>query len=711
MRRLALLLPVLALSASRQDAFKLENLLPEGTLLFAETPSAAGFRTAFKKTPLYRFFQDEEIVGFGGGAVEAVLRDYEGFAAAFEKELGIPWNKAWELPTGQVAFAMPALVRGDPMQPDLVVSIHAAGKGATLRKAVALARKTWEKQSGKKAVVWRAGADEVVSGEIVSGVPWHLAVLGDTLVAATWEGTMKAIARAHREGQPRPLGRSAKFLQARKKAEAKELFLFADLAGFVAEAKENLGEDERKAVAALGLDGFTYAAGGLAVGEDSVKERFFLATSGERKGLAKFLSLKGAAPGFEAAPQGALQFLSLSIDLPDLYDTALDMVKGADPFQHQQLLDDIDRFEREAGISIRNDLLPAFGPRISSYSALPREGLIPDGVTTLQIKDAARFDKCLKAGVRNLGAELAVIDFRGKKINYLKFSQPAGFDPGRLLLSTLYFIRDGDTVHLSGVGSLAGGFGGANALKRHVLRADKPRLSASPAVRRWLGGKTGGASLVAYLDLERVFTLVYNTIAPFLPFVSGALKMVGVEADLMRLPLGETVGKYLGQTVHRVRVEPDGLRIDGVSASGTTLMTVTYAGAAGVVLLPAIARATEQAKTSACMAMCSQVYFAVFRYQSEKQKLPAKTGAAFLKELVDLGYLDEVPVCPHSGKATYRGPARDPNSMQATDVIFCDGPESHPDGSINVLRKSGSTERLTPDHPGYRKALETTKGN
>ena len=178
----------------------------------------------------------------------------------------------------------------------------------------------------------------------------------------------------------------------------------------------------------MGLSGFSFAAGGLEIREGSVAEMFFLATTGERKGLAKFLSLKGAAPGFENAPEDALQFASLSIDAVDLYDTALGMVKSADPFQHQRLLDDIGQFERDAGFSIKNDLLPSLGPNVSYYTALPREGLTPDAVTTFELKDPARFERCVQAFRRNLGARLAAIDFKGKRIEYFKFTEPADFD-------------------------------------------------------------------------------------------------------------------------------------------------------------------------------------------------------------------------------------------------------------------------------------------
>jgi hypothetical protein len=711
MRRLALILPLLALGAARAE-FRLQDLLPEGTLLFAETPSANAFREAFKKTRLYAFFQDEEIRHFGGSAFEALVKNVEGFTKDFEKELGLPWDKAWELPTGQAAFAVPSVAQDDDRQPDLVLALDCAGRRETLLKAVAFARKAYEERSKKKAEVWKAGDDEVVSGELGGDVRFHLSVLGDALVAATWKGTMEDLAAAFRKPRAKPLSRAAAFQRAREKVGGKELFFYADVAGFVKGVKERLGEDERKAVRALGLEGFTTASGALTVGDRFVTERFFLGVTGEKKGLARFLSLKGAATGFEAAPDNALQFLSFSVDVPELYDTVIDILKGTDEVEAQRALDAIAEFEKQVGLSLKDDLFAAFGPRVWAYSALPAEGLVPDAVTCFEIKDAARFDKCLASALKNIPADLGEVLFRGKKIQYFKFKQPGGFgEPARLFLSTVYFLRDGDKLYTSGGASIPMGFGGANALKRHVLRQEKPRLAAAPAVRDWLGGKTGGASLVFYLDLERIFTVAYNTLAPFLTLFKETLGAGPGAVDLMRIPLGETIGKYLAQTVHLVSVEPEGLRVEGVSASGTSLMTAVYAGAAAVVLFPAIERATAEAKTSGCKAQCSSVFFAMVSHHGEKQKYPDRTGRAFLKQLKDLGYLDEEPACPHSGKASYRGPAKDVNQMGDADVVFCDEPGSHPDGTINVLRKNGATETLKPGTDEFTKALETTRGD
>src|SRR5687767_535464 len=111
MGRLALLLPFLALGAVPQTAFLAQDLLPAETLLFAETPSAAAFRETFKKTPLQGFLQDEEILTFAEGAFAPLLESAEGFKKDVEKELGLPWEKLWELPVGQIALAVPTVAQ------------------------------------------------------------------------------------------------------------------------------------------------------------------------------------------------------------------------------------------------------------------------------------------------------------------------------------------------------------------------------------------------------------------------------------------------------------------------------------------------------------------------------------------------------------------------------------------------------------------------
>jgi len=702
LQRLLLLVPLLALGAAPRAAFRLEDALSERTLMFAETSSAPAFREAFAKTPLSKFFEDEEVRAFAADAFGAAVQALSSLSGVFDKDL--TWEQVLGNVSGQIAVAMPSLTAGEAKGPDLVVTFDCAGHGDAQRKALEILRKKYEEQPGRKAEAWKAGAVDVLTFPLQLDVRLHLAVAGDTLILATWKGTMEALAGGAAPAQP--LSASAPFRKAREKAGARELFFYADVAGFVKEARATLDEPGRKIIAALGLDGFTYAAGGLSIAGTGVRERFFLGTTGERKGLARFLSLKGPAAGYEAAPIDALQFVSFSIALPELYDTFFEILKAADPFQQQRTLDDLAEFEKEAGFSVKNDLFAAFGPRVWWYSALPPDSLLPDGITGLEIFDAARFDKCLQAVVKRLGAELAEIDFKGKKIQYFKFAGPSEPDPARMFLSTLYFIRDGDKLLVS---SLLGGFGAANGLKRHLLRQEKPTLATQPSLLRWTGGKTGDASMVAYVDFGRAFTTYYNTLGPLAAFFRESLRGARGGVDLLKLPLGETIGGYLGQAVSQVSVDPDGLRVEGLSGSGTTLMTVVYAGAAGIVLFPALSEAYQENRLGQCRSQTSSIYFAVLNHLEEKKKYPEKTGPEFFQQLKELNYLPQIPTCPISGGA-YRGPATDLNTLGDADVIFCDEPGNHGDGSIVVLRRNGSTATLRPADPEYKKALETTKG-
>jgi hypothetical protein len=708
MRRLALLLPLLALGAASRAGFRLEEALPGETLFFCEIPSVADFREAFRKSRLQAFLDDEEIRAFGRGTVEALRKGLEGARREVEKETGLSLDDIARLPSGQAALAVRSLSRGEPPGPDVVLSIDCPGRREAALKIAGYLRGLYERASGAPAETWKAGDVEVARGEFGPGLEVHLAVAGDTLLAATARATMEEILVRR---APQSLAGAERFREARRRAGAREAFFYVDLAGLARQAERFFGESERKILHALGLQGFTYACGGLTLGPDRALERIFLGAGPERRGLARFLSLKGPAPGFDAAPAGALAFVSLSVDAAELYDTFLEVLKSAHEAEAARAADAIDEVERQAGISLKNDLFAAFGPRVWAYSTFPPHGLIPEAVTCFEIRDAERFDKCLQAALRNLSAELGEVSFEGKSIRYLRFPRPPDLpDEARAFLSTVYFLRDGDRLYTSGGASLPLGFGGANALKRHLRRASAPRLSDAPAIRQGPAANPGGASLLAYFDLEQAFRAAYDALAPF-AFLFRDTLFQGSGLELLKLPRGETLGRHLGQTIHLAVVEPGGLRVDTHSAAGIGLMAAVYAASAAAVAVPAATRARESARLSECQAQCSAVSFALASYHAEHGKYPDGTGPAMLKQLRDAQELDEDPRCPSAGTPSFRGPARDINLLEDGDVIFCDEPLNHPDRSINVLRKNGKVETLRPGTPEYEKALRTTKGN
>ena len=153
-------------------------------------------------------------------------------------------------------------------------------------------------------------------------------------------------------------------------------------------------------------------------------------------------------------------------------------------------------------------------------------------------------------------------------------------------------------------------------------------------------------------------------------------------------------------------MEPDGLRADGISGSGASLMTASW-GAAAVVFLPR-SRAPRRNGSSACRTQSSTVYFAVLNHVEEKKKYPEKTGLEFFKQLKELATSSRIRSARSAAGAA--AAPQDLNQMTDLDVVFCDEPTNHPDGSINVLRRNGAMVTLKPGDPDYPKALQTTKG-
>lgn len=627
-------------AAPVRGGFALQDHLPKTTLVFLEIPDSGNFRIAFERGRLYEVVKNDEVQQFIRPAWKALLKQFESFAKEFEQAVGIPWDKAWELAHGQTALSVVSIEEKEG--PDLVLSLDCAGNRATLLKAVQFLRDRYEKETGKKAQSWKIGEAEVLTGEISEKFAVHVAVLGDVLVATTRKSTMESIGTNLQTGAADPLSKSPLFQKARGRAElpgnGAGLLAYANLPGILDTVARHEGEREEKLFEGLGLRSLTYVAGAIVPEGDRVRESFHIGVSGERKGLAKLFSLKGAAPDFTHAPAGALEFASLSVDLADLWETAIGVFEVLDEYEHEGIVEGIRRFEREAGISIKDDLIPALGPRIYGSMVFPPEGLVPDGVTVYEIKDKERLDKCLRAIAKNLQAEWAAIEHQGKKIEYLRFHQ-ATAEEVRGALGSVYFVRTDTRLIATGVASLLSGTGAGspNALKRFLARSGGPTLADVPEVKAWVGGKTGGASAVLYADLERGFNVLYNTLAPIAGVFGGAAGAAGLPIDLVDLPLGETLAKSFSKTITFVESDDDGLAIRSVSGSGLTLMTAVYGGGVAAMAFPLIQAMEDKDRARRCGYTIENLSQATKLYEIDYGKYPPSGNAEWVKALTTPG--------------------------------------------------------------------------
>ena len=132
----------------------------------------------------------------------------------------------------------------------------------------------------------------------------------------------------------------------------------------------------------------------------------------------------------------------------------------------------------------------------------------------------------------------------------------------------------------------------------------------------------------------------------------------------------------------------------------------------------------DRSRTTNCANNLSQLWkmqanYAV-QYGGSHKLLPIETGSDFwLKlsspetNLIDSS-LSDIYFCPFSkvtrksGKCSYRGPRSNVNKSKDGDPVgACIG--VHPDGSANVLRKSGDVQTTNKGDSLFRSALEKTK--
>jgi hypothetical protein len=155
----------------------------------------------------------------------------------------------------------------------------------------------------------------------------------------------------------------------------------------------------------------------------------------------------------------------------------------------------------------------------------------------------------------------------------------------------------------------------------------------------------------------------------------------------------------------------------GVGAIVTVIVVVVFggiflAGVLAALLLPAIARATRNAKATACCNNLSQLWKLQHHYMvsfgGTAKSMPRETGGAFwlkLSQLVDPS-LAEIYGCPFKGMANapgttdYRGPAGNGNTCADGDPVGADKINNHgPGEGGSVLRKSGDVMTVQESDP------------
>ena len=168
----------------------------------------------------------------------------------------------------------------------------------------------------------------------------------------------------------------------------------------------------------------------------------------------------------------------------------------------------------------------------------------------------------------------------------------------------------------------------------------------------------------------------------------------------------------------------------GASMVVIVVILVVVLGICGIgilaaLLLPAIARATRNAKITGCVNNLSQLWKMQHNYMvmfgGTERAMPSETGGQFWMKLtmttppiVD-ATLADVYNCPikasppGAGRTDYRGPSGNVNEYADGDAVGADKDGNHgPNEGGNVLRKSGDVQNVSANDPMWTHAERKT---
>lgn len=635
-----------------KDRLPLENLVPADTVAFLTFPDMGKAREGFETTALHKIWEDAEVQH----AVDVLLGNVEKYREEFEQgfleETGVELDAALEIFDGQVSVALISLPGPEdrtPM-PKAAFALDFGDHREQVEKLLTWGRKfLLENESGLEEITWDAEGTTVNAiGDEDMTLHWVLA--GPTLLIANDKSVMEGMLARARDPSLDSLGKNETFgkvLEEVTPEGAAAFLLYANIPVALAQGRALMGEDEEfqaqidtilEATGARGLEALGFS---VSFTDEGVRDRLYLHAPGPRTGAMRMLSPKVTAmPSLPLVPADAVAFSAMRVDLALAWDRALEMIQKIEPEMWEEINGEIERFEKDAGVMIRTDLLGSLGEEVCAWSAFPEGGgVLPYSVTTVALKDPVVFEATLERLYDALGMERREIEWMGHTLRYFVARLPEqeeampgheedgmmgggmevfpGFGGPEMIMMQLtsfssYFI-DGSTLYTSSL---------VQTLKDVIRKRGKKRetLAESPEFKELMARLPAEPGVVLYYDLRSTFYLIYNSILPFLQVGEIFLRRgLNVPFETAALPTAEAIGRHLAPSITGVVDRPGGILLTSYSSTGVTaaaFLGVATAAIGAAVAIPSLGGARDQANEASAIASLKTIVTGQFQFQN-----------------------------------------------------------------------------------------------
>lgn len=708
----------------------LEQILPAETFLYVSVPNAPARGEEYKKSNLNRLVSHAEVKRFVE-PIEKMLNKMIDEDQTIVNATGLTFREFWDLLGGPLEIAVfEAAVEGQQM-PNIVLALGAKDT-SRLREAANKVEAALAKQPGmekterdvKGHTLYSVGPD---------GTGFHYAVLEKTIFASLSSAHVEALIQRSADEKKDGLAAASNFVKARGKLSPKDRHLalvFANLSLLWERFGDQIPPEGRPIIENLGLKDIS--AFGLALEYDlpQIRERYIFLTERQDRGLVKLMAGKpGTDEAIAYVPRDAVSYSHFNLSLGEIFDTVVEAVKH-DPDMTARLNQSIEEMNSQLGVDLRKDVLGALGSSWTLYGrSAADDPMKSDTVVIVPLKDGKGLFGLLDKMAEGEESPFRRFEHGGVKAYSYTFEipkNPAGgpFPPGFPIpeaFSIVLFAKDGWL------------FAAVTTDKPEAViertKKGSSTIRDNPRFAGILAKTPKDAEAVMTYDLGASVAPLLKMLEALPPEMIGQVKNPETGESLFdakRLPKEATLKELLGVAVTFKRTESDAIVIESVSDVGaTSFSAVMVAGIGAALMLPAITRATSQAKVTSCMNNLSQLWKMQNIYMSQfggrLKKMPSETGSAFWLALskTEPPLIDplnfDIYVCPVVGfpppgtETSYLGPKQEVGTLKAGDIVGCCAPGNHPDGSITVLMNTGDVLKVGPGDPLFFKALQSTK--